>query len=99
MPLTDLPLPAKKVALATATRPAALSLPPARTQMLHFILSAALAPLLVSADARLEDGVQLVFRGSVEPRTDEAGNSGKSFDLSLWVLEKNDTSEIGRAHV
>jgi hypothetical protein len=58
--------------------------------MLNVILSAALAPLMVAAEAPLDDGVQLVFRGSVEPRADDGGNGGKSFDLSLWILEKHD---------
>ncbi len=74
--------------------------------MLHLMLSAVLAPLVVAADAPLDVGTQLTFRGSVAPAESDGNTSGKSFDLTLWILAKSDTQaelfwlvdERGRAH-
>jgi hypothetical protein len=59
--------------------------------MWHLMLSAALAPLVLAADAPLDVGTQLVFRGSVTPADSDGNTSGKSFDLTLWILSKSDT--------
>lgn len=58
--------------------------------MLQLLLSAALAPLLVSADSALTAGTQLHFRGSVEAQAEQPEGGSKSFDLTLWILSKND---------
>ncbi len=58
--------------------------------MLHILLSTALAPLLLAADAPLEAGTQLVYRGDVAAVAAEGNSSGKSFDLTLWVLTKSE---------
>ncbi len=58
--------------------------------MLHLMLSAVLAPLVVAADAPLDVGTQLVYRGSVTPADSGGNTSGKSFDLTLWILSKSD---------
>ncbi len=60
--------------------------------MLHILLSAALAPLIVSADAPLTTGTQLSYRGGVEARAEEPGKARKAFDLTLWILDKKDAS-------
>ena len=59
--------------------------------MIHLILSAALCPLLVSADAPLAAPMQLSFRGTIEARGDEAGKPRKAFDLTLWILQQSTT--------
>ncbi|MGD9723551.1 MAG: TlpA disulfide reductase family protein [Pirellulales bacterium] len=65
--------------------------------MHHLLLSAVLAPLIVSADAPpnattpLEVGTQLAFRGTVEPRAAGAEQNGKSFELTLWIVSKSET--------
>lgn len=59
--------------------------------MLHLLLSAALSPLLVSADVPLAAGTQLNFRGSVEARAEESGKGHKTFDLTLWIMQKSET--------
>ncbi len=58
--------------------------------MWQWILSAAIAPLVVAADAPLEVGTQLTFRGSIAPVAAEGDASGKSFDLTFWILARND---------
>jgi peroxiredoxin len=58
--------------------------------MWQFILSAALSPLVVAADAPLDVGAQLVFRGGITPAAEAADTSGKSFDLTLWIVAKSD---------
>jgi hypothetical protein len=60
--------------------------------MLHLLLSAALAPLLVSADVSLTAGTQLNFRGGVEARVEEPGKGRKTFDLTLWILKQSDAA-------
>ena len=59
--------------------------------MLHLLLSAALAPLLVSADVPLAVGTQLNFRGAVEAAAEGPGKGGKAFDLTLWITQKSET--------
>ena len=58
--------------------------------MLHFLLSAALSPLLVSADLPLDAGTQWNFRGGVEASAAEPGKGQKTFDLTLWIMQKSD---------
>jgi len=53
--------------------------------MLSLLLSATLAPLVL-ADVSVPAGTQLTYRGSVVAAGDEATNTQKSFDLTLWVL-------------
>ncbi|MBI3836540.1 MAG: TlpA family protein disulfide reductase [Planctomycetia bacterium] len=57
--------------------------------MIHLILSAALAPLLVSADAPLVAPMQVSYRGTVETRADEPLMPRKAFDLTLWITEQS----------
>jgi hypothetical protein len=59
--------------------------------MLHLALSAALMPLVAAAAAPLEVGTQLVYRGSIRPRAEQPDQTGKSFDLTLWVVEKSES--------
>ena len=59
--------------------------------MLQLLLSAALAPLVVSADVTLTAGTQLSFRGGVEAAVAEPGKGGKAFDLTLWITQKSET--------
>lgn len=58
--------------------------------MLHLIFIAAFAPLAVTAEPALVAGTQLQYRGSVEPQAEPAEGGSKSFDLTLWILSKND---------
>ncbi len=58
--------------------------------MLQLLLSAALAPLVVS-DVTLTAGTQLSFRGGVEAVAAEQGKGGKAFDLTLWITQKSET--------
>jgi peroxiredoxin len=63
--------------------------------MLQFLLSAALAPLVLGAEVPLDAGTQLNYRGGVEARAVDPGKGRKTFDLTLWILRKSDTgSEI-----
>ena len=59
--------------------------------MLHFLLWAALAPLMASAEVPLETAAQLNFRGEVLARSGEAGAGRKTFDLTLWITQKSET--------
>jgi hypothetical protein len=59
--------------------------------MFHLILSAALCPLLVTADAPLAAPEQLSFRGTVEGRAEVPGKVNKAFDLTLWILQQSAT--------
>lgn len=58
--------------------------------MFQLLLSAALMPLLVSADSALTAGSQLHYRGSVDAQAEQSDGGSKSFDLTLWILSKND---------
>ncbi|MEX0978750.1 MAG: TlpA disulfide reductase family protein, partial [Pirellulales bacterium] len=58
--------------------------------MLHLLLSAALAPLLVSADSSLGVGTQLSYRGAVEAQAADATKGPKTFDLTLWITAKSE---------
>ena len=58
--------------------------------MWQLILTAALSPLVVAADAPLDVGTQLAFRGGIAPAAEAADTSGKSFDLTLWILAKSE---------
>lgn len=59
--------------------------------MLHLLLLAALAPLLVSADSPLSVGTQLSYRGAVEAASGEPEKGQKTFDLTLWVVAGGDS--------
>jgi len=59
--------------------------------MLHALFSAALASLLLTADAPLSAGTQLTFRGSVEPQDEQSPVGQKSFEFTVWVLSQNAT--------
>lgn len=59
--------------------------------MWQFILTVALSPMVVAADAPLDVGTQLVFRGGITPAAEAADTSGKSFDLTLWIVAKSDS--------
>ena len=63
--------------------------------MLH-LFAIGLLPLALSADAPLDAGAQLTYRGSVEPTAGAAAGSGhKTFDLTLWIVQRSDNgSEI-----
>lgn len=54
--------------------------------MTHLFLAAALSGFLFAADASLEAGTQLSYRGTVAPATDDAENGSKSFDLTVWIM-------------
>jgi AhpC/TSA family len=58
--------------------------------MLHLLLSAALAPLLVSADSSLDVGTQLSYRGAVEAQAGDSTKGPKTFDLTLWITSKSE---------
>src|SRR5262245_27061116 len=58
--------------------------------MLHLLLSAALAPLVVSADASLGVGRQLTYRGTVEAQVSDAAKGPKTFDLTLWITARSE---------
>lgn len=58
--------------------------------MLHLLLTVAFAPLVVSAEPALVAGTQLQYRGSIEPQAEQPDGGSKSFDLTLWILSKND---------
>lgn len=53
--------------------------------MLGLLFTVALAPFVV-ADVSVPAGTQLNYRGSVVTAGDEATNTQKAFDLTLWVL-------------
>jgi peroxiredoxin len=59
--------------------------------MLHLVLFAALASLTAATEAPLTAGTQLNYRGSVEARTEEPGKAQKSFELTLWILDQNES--------
>lgn len=61
--------------------------------MFHSLLTASLA-LAVSADLSLEPGTQLNFRGGVEARNAEPGSGHKTFDLTMWIVKKDEGSQI-----
>ncbi len=73
-------------AVVALTLPFTISIP-----MLHLIVSAGLVPMLLSADAQLNVGTQLTSRGSVEAAAQEPGKARKTFDLTLWILQKTET--------
>ncbi len=58
--------------------------------MLHIVLAVAAAPLLLAADASLDAGTQLSYRGAVEAQAADVATGPKTFDLSLWILDKSD---------
>jgi hypothetical protein len=58
--------------------------------MLQVLFSAALAPLVIAADAPLGVGTQWNYRGTVEARAADNGQGGKSFDLTLVLLTHSD---------
>ncbi|HEV3020974.1 MAG TPA: TlpA disulfide reductase family protein [Pirellulales bacterium] len=59
--------------------------------MIQLLLSAVLGPLVVSADLPVTTGTQLSYRGSVEARAEEQDKGHKTFDLTLWILQKGET--------
>ena len=59
--------------------------------MLHLLLSAALVPLLVSADSPLAVGTQLSYRGTVEAASGDPGKGQKTFDLTVWIMAKSES--------
>jgi hypothetical protein len=58
--------------------------------MLHLLLSAALAPLVMSSDLSLQVGTQLSYRGTVEAQAADSTQGPKTFDLTLWVTSKSE---------
>jgi hypothetical protein len=65
--------------------------------MLHVLLSAALAPLLLSAAAAPPAaGTQLTYRGTLEPVSEEAAadpqKGQKTFDLTLWITARGESA-------
>jgi hypothetical protein len=59
--------------------------------MLHLIACASLLPLWLAADAPLSAGTQLTFRGGVEAVAQGAGKPLKTFDLTVWIVQRSDT--------
>ncbi|HEX3727679.1 MAG TPA: TlpA disulfide reductase family protein [Pirellulales bacterium] len=54
------------------------------------LISTALACAVAGADAPLAPGTQLSYRGSIEAHQQEPGKPHKTFDLTLWVVQKSD---------
>jgi len=58
--------------------------------MFQVLVCAALAPLVIAADAPLGVGTQWTYHGTVESRAADSGQGGKSFDLTLLLLTHSD---------